>query len=67
MVLIGSPARAATEAQRRDHLDWMLKNLPDAPLGASGSRKPARFRPISIRCRARIFSRTRSSFTTAAP
>jgi dienelactone hydrolase len=31
IVVLGSPTLAATDAQRRDHLDWMLKNLPDAP------------------------------------
>lgn len=31
IVALGSPTRAATEAQRRDQLVWMLKNLPDAP------------------------------------
>jgi hypothetical protein len=31
MVVMASLARAATEAERRDHLAWMLANLPDAP------------------------------------
>jgi hypothetical protein len=31
IVVLGFPTRAATEAERRDHLGWMLKNLPDAP------------------------------------
>ncbi len=31
IVLHGPPTRAATESQRRDHLSWMLKNLPDTP------------------------------------
>jgi dienelactone hydrolase len=31
IVVIGPLARAATEAERRDHLIWVLKELPDAP------------------------------------
>jgi dienelactone hydrolase len=30
-VAIGPLARAATEAERRDYVGWMLKDLPDAP------------------------------------
>jgi dienelactone hydrolase len=30
IVAFGIPTRAATEAERRGHLEWMLKSLPDA-------------------------------------
>src|SRR5690349_12748209 len=45
IVAFGFPTRAATEAQRRDHLDWMLKNLPDAPAWRAWQQKTGALPP----------------------
>ncbi|MEY2877694.1 MAG: hypothetical protein RLZZ15_74 [Verrucomicrobiota bacterium] len=39
------PARAATEAQRREHLAWMLKNLPDVPTWTEWQKKTGALPP----------------------
>src|SRR6185503_7777104 len=45
IVALAATARAATEAQRRDHLDWMLKNLPDAPAWREWQQKTGALPP----------------------
>jgi hypothetical protein len=45
IVVLGIPSRAATEAQRHDHLDWMLKNLPDAPAWREWQQKTGALPP----------------------
>jgi len=45
IIVLGAPIRAATEAQRRDHLDWMLKNLPDAPAWREWQQKTGTLPP----------------------
>src|SRR3954463_14657326 len=45
IVVISSPVRAATEAERRDHLGWMLKNLPDAPAWREWQQKTGAIPP----------------------
>ena len=45
IVVIGLPARAATEAERRDHLAWMLKELPDAPAWREWQQKTGALPP----------------------
>lgn len=45
LVVLGFPTHAATEAQRREHLDWMLKNLPDAPAWREWQQKTGALPP----------------------
>ena len=43
--VLGSSTQAATEAQCRDHLSWMLKNLPDAPAWREWQQKTGALPP----------------------
>jgi dienelactone hydrolase len=43
--LFSLSARAMTEQQRRDHLDWMLKNLPELPSWAEWQKKTGALPP----------------------
>ncbi|MBI2949433.1 MAG: hypothetical protein HYY23_17480 [Verrucomicrobia bacterium] len=45
IAVLGFSTRAATEAQRRDHLGWILKNLPDAPAWRAWQQKTGALPP----------------------
>jgi dienelactone hydrolase len=45
LAVTASPARTASEAERRDHLAWMLKQLPDAPAWREWQRKTGALPP----------------------